>query len=254
MGSNGRDSIGRMDDLTNKVALVTGGSRGIGRAIALDLARAGCHVAVGCRERRGNADEVTREVVSLGRKSRVFRYDVSDANEAKSLVQAVEQELGPIEILVNSAGINPAKPLQDLTNDDWDETIQTNLSSAFYVTQAVLAGLRARGWGRILFISSIAAQTGGVIGPHYAASKAGLIGLAHSYANLLAKEGITANVIAPALIETEMIANLDSIRSSLLPVGRFGKPEEVSSVAVALVSNGYITGQTINVNGGWYMS
>jgi len=115
-------------------------------------------------------------------------------------------------------------------------------------------GLRARAWGRIIFISSIAAQTGRVVGPHYAASKAGLIGLAHSYANLLAKEGITANVIAPVLIATEMIAGVDSIKRSLLPVGRFGQPDEVSSVAVALASNGFITGQTINVNGGWYMS
>jgi len=243
-----------MDDLTDRVALVTGGSRGIGRAIALGLARAGCHVAVGCRERHAAADTVAKEVASMGRKAAVFRYDISDASQARSLVQSVERELGPINILINNAGINPTKPLEELTNRDWDETIQTNLSSAFYVTQAALVGLRARVWGRIIFISSIAAQTGGVIGPHYAASKAGLIGLAHSYANLLAKEGITANVIAPALIVTEMIASMDSIKPGLLPVGRFGRPDEVSSVAVALASNGFITGQTINVNGGWYMS
>jgi 3-oxoacyl-[acyl-carrier protein] reductase len=254
MSSKGRDTIARMEDLTDKVALVTGGSRGIGRAIALDLARAGCHIAVGFRERQADADDVAQEVISMGRRAAVFQYDISDESQARSLVRSVERELGPISILVNNAGINPIKALVDLTNREWDETIRTNLSSAFYVTQAALSGLRARGWGRIIFISSIAAQTGGVIGPHYAASKAGLIGLAHSYANLLAKEGITANVIAPALIATEMIANIDSIKPGLLPVGRFGQPDEVSSVAVALASNGYITGQTINVNGGWYMS
>jgi 3-oxoacyl-[acyl-carrier protein] reductase len=243
-----------MEDLTDKVALVTGGSRGIGRAIALDLALAGCHIAVVCRERQADAEDVAQEVISTGRRAAVFQYDISDASKAKSLVQSVERELGPISILVNNAGINPIKALSDLTNREWDQTIQTNLSSAFYVTQAALGGLRDRGWGRIIFISSIAAQTGGVIGPHYAASKAGLIGLAHSYANLLAKESITANVIAPALIATEMIANIDSIKPGLLPVGRFGQPDEVSSVAVALASNGFITGQTINVNGGWYMS
>ena len=160
----------------------------------------------------------------------------------------------PIGILVNNAGINPVKPLDQITAEDWDETIRVNLSSAFHVTQAALPGLRTRKWGRIIIMSSIAAQTGGVIGPHYAASKAGLIGLAHSYAAMLAKEGITSNVIAPALIETDMIKGNPAIKPTLIPIGRFGTVDEVSSIAVMLAGNGYITGQTINVNGGWYMS
>jgi 3-oxoacyl-[acyl-carrier protein] reductase len=168
-------------------------------------------------------------------------------------VQAVVDEFGSIGIVVNNAGINTTKPLNLLTTENWDETIRTNLSSAFFITQAALPVLRAHKWGRIIMLSSVAAQTGGVIGPHYAASKAGLIGLAHSYAHLLAKEGITANAIAPALIETDMIKNMPTIKPEMIPVGRFGHVNEVASVAVMLASNPYITGQTINVNGGWYM-
>jgi 3-oxoacyl-[acyl-carrier protein] reductase len=130
----------------------------------------------------------------------------------------------------------------------------TNLKSAFLVTQAVLPDMRSKGWGRIVNISSGAAQLGGVVGPHYAASKAGLIGLTHSYAALLAKEGITVNAIAPALIATEMVKNNKNARADLIPVGRFGTTDEVADAVIMVVRNGYITGQTINVNGGWYMS
>jgi len=122
------------------------------------------------------------------------------------------------------------------------------------VSQAVLPGMRQRQWGRLIFLSSIAAQTGGVIGPHYAASKAGMLGLMHSYASLLSKEGITSNAIAPALIETDMIRNYSRIQPTLVPVGRFGTAEEVADAVLLLATNSYITGQTINVNGGWYMS
>jgi 3-oxoacyl-[acyl-carrier protein] reductase len=129
-----------------------------------------------------------------------------------------------------------------------------NLKSVFLMTQAVLPGMRARRWGRIINLSSVAAQTGGVIGPHYAASKAGMLGLTHSYASLLAPEGITANAIAPALIETDMLRDFPASAVHRIPVGRFGTVEEVAAVAVMLAQNGYITGQTVNVNGGWYMS
>ncbi len=124
----------------------------------------------------------------------------------------------------------------------------------FLVTQAVLPGMRQRKWGRIINLSSVAAQLGGVIGPHYAASKAGAIGLTHSLAALLAKEGITANAIAPALVETEMVTGNPKARSDIIPVGRFGTVEEVADIVVLLAGNGYITGQTISVNGGWYMT
>jgi 3-oxoacyl-[acyl-carrier protein] reductase len=243
-----------MDKLDGRVALVTGGSRGIGRQIALDLAREGAVVAVAYRSGRDEAEELTRLIASEGRKAVALQADLSDPAQAQLLVAGVGQELGAIDILVNNAGINPSKPLADLTVADWRQTIDVNLSSAFYVTQAALPAMRQRKWGRIIILSSVAAQLGGVIGPHYAASKAGLLGLMHGYASQLVKEGITANAIAPALVETDMLKDNDAITPDKIPVGRFGKPEEVAAVAVMLARNGYITGQTINVNGGWYMS
>jgi len=243
-----------MDDLTDKVALVTGASRGIGRAIALALAGVGAKVVVNYRAAAAAANEVVEEIASEGGTAVALQADVSDAHAAAALVRDAEERLGPIGILVNNAGVIVRKALDQLGPDDWDETIRINLASAFYVTQAAIGGMRARAWGRIIMLSSVAAQTGGVIGPHYAASKAGLIGLTHSYASLLAKEGITANAIAPALIDTDMIRGHAAITPGLIPIGRFGAPDEVASVAVMLASNGYITGQTIGVNGGWYMS
>ena len=147
-----------------------------------------------------------------------FQADVSDANAAATLVRETEARLGPIEILVNNAGVIARRPVEEVGPDYWDETIRINLSSAFYVTHAALPGMRVRRWGRIIFLSSIAAQTGGVIGPHYAASKAGLHGLAHSYASLFATEGITANAIAPALIDTDMVRGNPAAKPDLIPV------------------------------------
>jgi 3-oxoacyl-[acyl-carrier protein] reductase len=220
-----------MADLSGKVALVTGASRGIGRAVAVALARAGADVAVNYRGREEAARETADLITGLGRRSLVVPADVSMAAEMTRLVAAVETGLGPVDILVNNAGVARPLPLEQITERDFDEMVAVNLKSAFLLTQAVLPGMRARRWGRIVNVSSVAAQVGGVVGPHYAASKAGLHGLTHAYASQLAKEGITANCIAPALIETE----------------------EVADVAVTLASNGYVTGQTVNVNGGWYM-
>jgi 3-oxoacyl-[acyl-carrier protein] reductase len=170
------------------------------------------------------------------------------------MINRVENELGNISILVNNAGIARQQRIEDITENDWNEIIDTNLKSTFLVTQAVLPHMRQQHWGRIINISSVAAQTGGVVGPHYAASKAGMIGLTHSLANLLAKEGITVNAIAPALIETEMVTSNAKATPAHIPVGRFGTVDEVASIAVLLATNAYITGQTINVNGGWYLS
>jgi 3-oxoacyl-[acyl-carrier protein] reductase len=170
------------------------------------------------------------------------------------MVVRAQEELGTITILVNNAAIGRQRNLDQITESDWDQTIATNLKSTFVATQAVLPAMRKARWGRILNVSSVAAQTGGVVGPHYAASKAGMLGLTHSYAGLLAKEGITVNAIAPALIETEMVTSNPRANPNLIPVGRFGLVDEVASVAVMLCANGYITGQTINVNGGWYFS
>jgi len=243
-----------MNELAGKVALVTGASRGIGRAIAVALARAGAEVAVNYRNRENEARETAGMITALGRRCLVVPADVSLAAEVARLVGTVEAGLGPVDILVNNAGIAKLMPLDQITEADFDAMFAVNLKSAFLMTQAVLPGMRARRWGRIINLSSVAAQTGGVIGPHYAASKAGLHGLTHSYAALLAKEGITANCIAPALIETEMVTSNPRAKPDLIPVGRFGNVEEVAEVAVMLAGNGYITGQTIDVNGGWFMS
>lgn len=243
-----------METLKGKIALVTGASRGIGRATALALAEAGADVAVSFLNRERKAEEVRSRIEDLGRRGVCARADVSVSDEAEALVGMVERELGGVDILVNNAGIIRRQPFDEIGEKDWNEVLAVNLTSAFLVTRLVLPHMRARRWGRIINLSSVAAQTGGVIGPHYAASKAGIMGLTHSYASLLAKEGITVNAIAPALIETEMIAGNPKIRPDLLPVGRFGTVDEVANVVVMLARNGFITGQTINVNGGWYMS
>lgn len=242
-----------MHEPTDRVALVTGGSRGIGAAVCLALAKAGAHVAVNYRARADQAERVCSAILAIGRRVLAVEADVSRSAVVKEMVSRVERELGPVDILVNNAGIARPQRMEDITEADWDELIAVNLKSAFLVTQAVLPRMRSAGWGRIINISSVAAQTGGVVGPHYAASKAGMIGLTHAYANLLAREGITVNAIAPALIETEMVTSNARARPDLIPVGRFGAVEEVADVAVMLAANGYITGQTINVNGGWHM-
>lgn len=242
------------DALRGKVALVTGASRGIGKAIAVALARAGADVAVNYRDRQAAAAATQAEIESLGRRAVAIAADVSVAAQVARLVDAVEQQLGFVSILVNNAGITRPQPIAQITEQSWDEVLAINLKSVFLVTQAILPKMRTAGWGRIINLSSVAAQLGGVVGPHYAASKAGILGLTHSYALLLAKEGITVNAIAPALIETEMVTGNPNARADLLPVGRFGTVDEVADAAVLLATNGYLTGQTINVNGGWYMS
>lgn len=243
-----------MTDLTGRLALVTGGNRGIGRAVALALAGAGADVAIGYRTRTAEAEETTRAIAALGRKAVAIQADVARADEVRRMIDATRRELGDADILINNAGVIRPQPLDAITEQDWHDLIAANLTSVFLATQAALPAMRAKGWGRIINLSSVAAQLGGVVGPHYAASKAGLHGLTHSYAALLAKEGITVNTIAPALIKTEMVTSNPRARADLLPVGRFGEVDEVADVALMLVRNGYITGQTININGGWYMS
>ncbi len=240
--------------LEGKVALVTGGSRGIGRAVALALARAGADVAVNYRSRADEGEAVRAEVAELGRRCVALRADVSVAAEVSRMVETVAGVLGPIAVLVNNAGVVFPREVHEITEADWDETIRVNLTSVFLVTRAVLPRMRDAGWGRIINVSSTAAQVGGIIGPHYAASKAGILGLTHAYAALLAGEGITVNAIAPALIETEMIADNPRAQPARIPVGRFGTPAEVAEAALMLAGNGFITGQTIQVNGGVYMT
>ena len=243
-----------MNDLTGRVALVTGASRGIGRAIAVALAQAGASVVVNYLSRAAEAEEVAAAIRRLGRQALPMQADVRRPEDVRRLVETSQAELGPPAILVNNAGVARPQPIAEITERDWDDIMGANLKSSFLVTQACLESMRAQRWGRIINISSVAAHLGGVVGPHYAASKAGMIGMAHYYAIALAKEGITANTISPALIETEMVAANPKARPDLIPMGRVGKPEEVAQVVVMLAGNAYITGQTIHVNGGWYMS
>jgi len=233
---------------------VTGASRGIGEAIALALAGAGAAVAVNYKSRAADADAVRDRIRALGRRSIAIAADVSLAADVQRLVDEVRTGLGPIDILVNNAGIARAQKLDEITEADWDQIIDGNLKSCFLVTQAVLPDMRSRRFGRIINLSSVAAQIGGVISPQYAASKAGMLGMTRYYARHLAREGITVNAIAPALIETDMVTSNPNARPDVIPVGRFGSVDEVSDVALMLAGNGYITGQTINVNGGWFPS
>jgi len=243
-----------VDKLAGKIALITGGSRGIGRGCVAGLAEAGADIAVNFRVQEEAARETCSLVERLGRRALPVQADVSRASEVERMIKRIEQDLGTIEILVNNAGIARRYPWDQIPEEGWDETIAVNLKSAYLLTQAVLPGMRARHWGRIINISSGAAATGGVVGPYYAASKAGLLGLTHGYASFLTKEGITVNAVAPSLIQTDMVSQDLQVKPNLVPVGRFGTIEEVADVVVMLAKNGYITGQTIFVNGGRYMT
>jgi len=211
-------------------------------------------VAVNYLEQAAAAEEVRASIEKAGRRAVAIQADVSVPPDVDRLVALTERALGEVEILVNNAGIAQTKPIAEITLDDWERMVRVNLTSAFVVTQRVLPAMRRRRWGRIINLSSVAAQTGGVIGPHYASSKAGLVGLTHSYAGLLAKEGITANAIAPALLQTDMVTGNPNASSDRIPLGYLGHPDEAGRAAVLLAQSDYITGQTINVNGGWYMS
>jgi 3-oxoacyl-[acyl-carrier protein] reductase len=240
--------------LEGRIALVTGASRGIGRSIALSLATAGADMVLNFLTRAAEAKAVEAEILRFGRRCVSLQADVSVASEVQRLAGEAERSVGAVDVLVNNAGIARQQALDQVTESDWDELIDVNLKSCFLVTQAFLPAMRTRKWGRIINISSVAAQIGGVVGPHYAASKAGMLGLTHYYARYLAADGITVNAIAPALIETEMTRTNVKASTSNIPMARFGSVEEVSDIALLLATNGYITGQTINANGGWVMS
>ncbi len=242
-----------MIGLTGRVALVTGGSRGIGRAIALSLARAGAAVAVNYRERDQDAEAVVAAIRSAGRRAIAVGADVSMRAAVQGLIGRVEAELGHIDVLVNNAGVATIRGLDDLDEEEFDRTIAVNLKSAFLCTNEVLPGMRGRRWGRIINISSLAARGAGAIGAHYNASKAGLEGLTRGYAARLAAEGITVNAVAPGLIDTEMAGPLKNDNSlARVPVGRFGTAEEVAEAVLMVIGNSFMTGQTVPVNGGMF--
>lgn len=243
-----------MNDLANRIALVTGSSRGIGAGIAIAFAKAGADVAVNYRERADAAKQVCAEIQSLGRNAFAVQADVSVAADVNRMVGEVERRLGPVDVLVNNAGIAAVRKLEDITEAEWDGMYTANVKSMFLVTQAVIPGMRQRQWGRIINLSSVAAQTGGAVGAHYASSKAAMIGFTHYCANAFVKEGITSNAIAPALIETEMVTTNLNAKPTLIPMARFGSVDDVASIALLLATSDYMTGQTISVNGGWYLT
>jgi 3-oxoacyl-[acyl-carrier protein] reductase len=239
-----------MAELSGRVALVTGGSRGIGRAVAISLAEAGAAVAVNFREKAGDAQAIVDSIRKAGRRAMAVRADVSKAAEVSAMVAAVQRELGAIDVLVNNAGIGLIRNVDELTEEVFDETIAVNLKSAFLCTQAVVPDMRAKKWGRIVNISSGAARGAGGVGPHYNASKAGLEGLTRGYAARLVKDGITVNAVAPSLIETDMVRSGLASSAARIPLGRFGTPEECAQVVLMLVGNAYMTGQTVALSGG----
>ncbi|HEV7544594.1 MAG TPA: SDR family NAD(P)-dependent oxidoreductase [Reyranella sp.] len=239
-----------MASLNNRVALVTGGSRGIGRAIAVSLAEAGASIAVNYRDKAAEARNVAETIRGAGGRAMAIGADVSLAAEVAAMMAAVERDLGPVDVLINNAGIGLVRTVDDLTEDDFDRTIAVNLKSVFLCTQAVVPGMRARKWGRIVNISSGAARGAGGVGPHYNASKAGMEGMTRGYAARLVKDGITVNAVAPSLIETDMVRSGVASSPARIPLGRFGTPEECAQAVLMVIGNAYMTGQTVALSGG----
>ena len=242
-----------------KIALISGASRGIGKAIALKLASNGIGVGVGYKNQFDKAQECVTEINKLGGKSVAIKIDVTNRDSIKEAIQEVEYSIGKINILINNAAIAQEKSYLDIENHDFDEMINTNLRGPFICIQETLPYMIDIKWGRIVNIASIGGQWGGVNQIHYASAKAGLIGLTKSIAKTFSASGITTNAISPGLVSTDMSANEISSKEGVekmkhIPIGRLGLREEIASAADFLVSNdaGYITGQTVNVNGGMY--
>src|SRR3954447_6798108 len=231
------------------VALVTGATRGIGRAIAAKLAEEGHRVAVGYGS---DAEAAERLAGELG--GAAGGGDLAPGETAGAMVDAVEAAPGPVEILVANAGINtPPRRVEDIAVEEWDRVHAVNLRASFLLAQRVLPGMTERGFGRIVFISSVAAYTGGIVGAHYASSKAGLHALAHSLSKQSAAQGVTVNVVAPALVESDMLPDDPQVReqlAALIPDGPPPRPEEVADLVAAVVRNAYLTNQSIPVDGG----
>lgn len=243
-----------MTDLSARVSLVTGASGGIGRALAARLAGAGASVAVHYGRSADAARQTVAQIDSSGGRAAAVQADLTDPGAPEQLIDAVERELGAIDILVANHGRSrPRGSLDEVTAEEWDQTLAVNARAPFLLARRVLPGMRERRFGRILFTSSVAGLTGGVVGPDYAASKAALHGLTHYLAARVAADGVTVNALAPALIEnTGMLPGDPGDLAKLIPVGRLGTPEEVADLALAVLENGYITNHVIPIDGGMH--
>jgi len=247
-----------MSDLTGHVALVTGASQGIGRACAIALARRGAAVAL-CARSEDKLKAVHDEIAAAGGKAAVFKLDVTNDDEIKAVVKSVIEQFGKVDILVNNAGVTKDTLLLRLKRADWDAVINTNLTSAYVATQAVLSSMIKQRWGRIINIASINGQIGQTGQANYSASKAGLIGLTMSVAREVASRNITVNAVSPGYIETAMTQELTpELREQMLkfvPLGRVGKDTDVANAVCFLAGDeaSYITGHVLNVNGGLLM-
>jgi len=244
--------------LAGKVAVVTGSSRGIGRAIAKALAAEGATLAVHYCRGREQADQLAGEFEKSGNRVGVFQADVARPEECHRLLEQIARQLGPVDVLVNNAGINRDRSIRKMSANEWDEVIQTNLNSVFHCTKAVMEPMISRGWGRIINIASIIGQTGAFGQANYAAAKAGVIAFTKSVAQELAKFGITVNAICPGFVDTDMMATMppqakEAVKSRI-PLGRFGDADEVARLVRFLSCEGdWITGAQLNINGGQFM-
>lgn len=245
--------------LRGRVALVTGGSRGIGKAISLALAREGADVVVDHLEQKEEANEVVEEIRRMGRHALAFQTDVRDFDKVVNMVEQILEEFGKIDILVNNAGIVRDKTFKNMRKEEWDIVIDTDLNGVFNCIKAVITHMEERKTGKIINISSVIGEIGNFGQANYAAAKAGVIGLTKSVAKEVARKGITVNAVAPGFTETGMLKTIpESVKDQILkqiPMGRFAIPEDIAKVVVFLASDGanYITGQVINVNGGYYL-
>jgi 3-oxoacyl-[acyl-carrier protein] reductase len=241
------------EGLTGRVALVTGASGGIGRAITLALAGAGVSVAIGYGASDATAQQLAGQITAAGGRAAALSADLAYAAEVARLTEDTEHAFGPVDILVSNAGTGERRQLENIEVEEFDETVAVNLRAPFLLAQRLVPSMARRGFGRVLFISSVAAFTGGIVGPHYAASKAGLHGLMHSLSARFAVAGVTANAIAPALItDTGMLPGDQEELRHQVPVGRLGRPAEVADLALAVLGNPYLTNQVISIDGGIY--